>query len=81
MDIMADYFQARGFDRDVHVKPWQKQDGSPGLLWMLEVAAYSLAESSRLWYLKNSQRAQECVQTISVEIWTHSQLLEGPNHP
>jgi len=58
MDITAAYLQAKGFDRDVYVKP-PKEDNSSNVLWLLTAAAYGLTNSGRLWYLTSDHSLTE----------------------
>jgi len=50
MDITAAFLQARGFDREIYVRP-PKEESTRGVYWKLTAAAYGLVDSGRLWYL------------------------------
>ncbi len=50
MDVTAAFLQARGFNRDIFVRP-PREEGAQGVLWKLTAAAYGLVDSGRLWYL------------------------------
>lgn len=52
MDAEAAFLQARGFLREIYVRP-PKEAGEPGFMWLLLAAAYGLADSGRLWYRTN----------------------------
>lgn len=50
MDITAAYLQAKGFEREIYVRPPPQEEQSHQI-WKLTKAAYGLADSGRLWYL------------------------------
>lgn len=50
MDVKSAYLQAKGFKRDIFVRPPREENDSAGL-WKLLVPAYGLTDSGRLWYL------------------------------
>lgn len=54
MDVKSAYLQAKGFDRDVYVRPPREENDKTGL-WKLLKPAYGLTESGRLWYLTSYQ--------------------------
>lgn len=58
MYIAAVYLQAKGFDRDVFVKP-PKEDNSANMLWSLPDSAYVLTNSRLLWYLTSNHSLTE----------------------
>lgn len=50
MDVKSAYLQAKGFTRDIYVRPPREENDVDGL-WKLLVPAYGLTDSGRLWYL------------------------------
>jgi len=58
MDITAAYLQAKGFEREIFVRPPQ-QETSSNQIWKLTKAAYGLADSGRLWYLTSDSAIVE----------------------
>ncbi len=59
MDIEAAFLQALGFNRVIYVRP-PREAGLKGILWRLNLAAYGLTDSGRLWYLtSNDQLVQK----------------------
>lgn len=50
MDIETAFLQALGFRRTIFVRP-PREAGTPHILWKLELPAYGLTDSGRLWYL------------------------------
>lgn len=50
MDVKSAYLQAKGFGRNIYVRPPREENDSTGL-WKLLVPAYGLTDSGRLWYL------------------------------
>lgn len=52
MDAEAAFLQAKGFHRQIYVRPTRETQDPTGL-WLLLAAAYGLADSGRLWYRTN----------------------------
>ncbi len=61
MDVTAAFLQAKGFERDVYVRP-PREEGAKAVLWKLTAAAYGLADSGRLWYLTSDSALREKFQ-------------------
>jgi len=58
MDITAAYLQAKGFEREIFVRP-PAQENHSNHIWKLTKAAYGLADSGRLWYLTSDSAIVE----------------------
>jgi len=58
MDITAAYLQAKGFEREIFVRPPPQEQGN-NRIWKLTKAAYGLADSGRLWYLTSDSAIVE----------------------
>jgi len=58
MDITAAYLQAKGFERQIYVRPPPQEQGN-NHIWKLTKAAYGLADSGRLWYLTSDSAIVE----------------------
>lgn len=54
MDIETAYLQALGFTRRIYVRP-PREAKAPHVLWRLELPAYGLTDSGRLWYLTSDK--------------------------
>lgn len=54
MDIKTAFLQAKGFDRDVYVRPPKEADDK-SRYWKLLAPAYGLTDSGRLWYRTSDQ--------------------------
>lgn len=50
MDVRSAYLQAKGFEREVYVRPPKEENARSGL-WRPLMPAYGLMETGRLWYL------------------------------
>lgn len=50
MDVKSAYLQAKGFDRDIYVRP-PREEHDDTFFWKLAVPAYGLKDSGRLWFL------------------------------
>lgn len=55
MDIEAAFLQAVGFTRLIYVRP-PREANQHGILWRLDLAAYGLTDSGRLWYLTSNDQ-------------------------
>lgn len=54
MDAEAAFLQARGFSREVYVRP-PKESNDLTVLWLLLAPSYGLADSGRMWYRTNDE--------------------------
>lgn len=54
MDAVAAFLQAKGFSRQVYVRP-PREANDPTGIWLLLAAAYGLSNGSRLWYRTNDE--------------------------
>ena len=54
MDIETAFLQAIGFSRQIYVRP-PREARSSHQLWRLELPAYGLSDSGRLWYLTSDR--------------------------
>lgn len=50
MDLKTAFLQAKGFEREVYVRP-PKEERADGYILKIEKDAYGLSNSARLWYL------------------------------
>ena len=54
MDVESAFLQALGFSRRIYVRP-PREANTPDILWLLELPAYGLTESGRLWFFTSDK--------------------------
>ena len=62
MDVETAFLQALGFTRRIYVRP-PREAGTPYVLCLLELAAYGLTDSGRLWCLTSNK---ELIQSFGL---------------